>query len=130
MNSADLVIQKALVYLLSGMDLSWSINPTDESMPYGVFVSTTETDAFRSKTMQGSENTFTLRIYSASQIEARQLAADTIALITAAPLNLEGNHFAVGKVRLDINQTVNDRTERGDVFSSVLRFRLKVGYTP
>jgi hypothetical protein len=128
MTSADLPVQKALFARLSTMTLPWTTNPTPtEPLPYGILGMSTETDtALRTKTTSGSELTHTVRIYSTSQTQAKQLAATTIALVMATPLTLEGNLAQVGSTRLDISQIINDRTPQGDIYSAVIRFRFKV----
>lgn len=127
----------AAAYTAAGVTCPWSVNPNPaKSLPYGVLGMDTENDGFSTKTTDGSVMTHTLRIYSRQAAEARRLADIAIADITdrARPLQLVAVHpgdvtkyYQTGRARLEMNEIIPDRDERGDIYGAAIRFRFIIG---
>lgn len=142
MNSASSPLLRAIgarlaaAYTAAGETCPWSVNPNPaKALPYGVLGMGTETDAFSTKTCDGSVMTHTLRIFSRQDSEARRLASIAIAALTDrdAPLTIvpdEGDttpFYQAGRVRLEMNEILPDRDERGDIYGAAIRFRFFIG---
>jgi len=140
MKSASSPLLKAIgarlvaAYSAAGVTCPWSVNPDPaRALPYGVLGSDTENDAFSSKTTEGASMTHTLRIYSNSDAQARSLANIAIADLTdrSNPLTLESDgetdFYQGGRVVLEMNQIIQDRDDRGDIYGAAIRFRFWIG---
>lgn len=122
-------------YATAGVTCTWSVNPNPtKALPYGVLGSDTETDSFASKLTDGVSMTHTLRIYSRTSAEARRLADIAIANLTDrdSPISLTSDDddttfYMAGRVRLEMNEIVEDRDERGDIYGAAIRFRFTIG---
>lgn len=123
-------------YTAAAVTCPWSVNPNPaKAMPYGVLGSDTEVDSFSTKTTDGGVLTHTLRIFSRSAEEARRLADIAIAAITdrtqpltfTAAAGITTTFYSASRVRLEMNEIIEDRDERGDIYGAAVRFRFTIG---
>lgn len=121
-------------YAAAGKTCGWSVNPDPlQSMPYGVLGNDSDNGNFGSKDTHGGLLTHTLRIYSISDAEARELASIAIADIMdeAKPLQFEpdGNtvFYQAGRVQLELFEVLPEIDDRGARFGAAIRFRLFIG---
>ena len=137
MKSASSPLLKTIGARLSavfGSDVPFVVNPSPtRPLPYGVLGSDTETDAFSTKNTDGSVITHTLRIYSNFDAKAREYASLAIDELTdrTRPLifsDVSGTTFySAGRVHLELNEIIEDRDERGDIYGAAIRFRFWIG---
>lgn len=134
MKSASSALLKAIgerlesAFVAASEVCPWSVAPNpNKPLPYGVLGADTEHDGFSTKNTYGSVITHTLRIYSESDAKTRQLASIAIEAITDNPLVFESDFYQAGKVRLEMNQVIKERDERGDIYGAAIRFRFLIG---
>jgi hypothetical protein len=121
-------------YAAAAVTCPWSVNPAaGKALPYGVLGNDTENDAFSTKSTEGGVLTHTLRIYAKSDGEARRLASIAIADLTDRTNRLtfdaDGttSFYQASRTVLELNQVIAERTERGDIYGAVIRFRFLIG---
>ena len=137
MRAASLPLLLALAERLNqrfGDTLPFTVNPNPErELPFGALGSKTETDGFSTKKIPGSVVTHTIRIYSHSYEQTERFASDAIEEITdpSNPIIFpddEGvSFYNAGRVVLELNDIIQDRDERGDIYGAAIRFRFWIG---
>lgn len=126
MTSAKLPIQQALKGRIEALGYVVTTRPGQgQAYPYVVIGVDTEVDVIADKGGGQTENTHTLRVYSDSLTEAKQVAAAISADLTANRLELDG--MAVSQWRKDFDSVQVERDEEATVYANILRFRYIVG---
>lgn len=126
MTSAKLPIQQALKERIEALGYVVTTRPGQgQAYPYVVIGVDTEVELREDKGGGMTENTHTMRVYSDSLTEAKQVAAAISADLTATRLSLAG--MAVSDWRKDFDSVQVERDAEATVYANVLRFRFIVG---
>lgn len=126
MTSAKLPIQQALKLRIEALGYAFTTKPGQGlAYPYVMGGADTEVELREDKGGGMTENTHTLRVYSDSLTQAKQVAGAISADLMATRLALEG--MAVGDWRKDLDTVQEERDVEATVYANILRFRYTIG---
>lgn len=115
-------------------NLVFVVNPSPtRTLPFGVLGNTMGTDAFSTKHCDGEVMTQTIIIWSHKESQAREFASTAIDALTDRdnPISIaaigETIFYQSGRARLELNEIIQDRDERGDLYGAVFRLRYWIG---